>query len=140
MQKTFIQKPADLKRDWQLMDAEDRVLGVIATEIAVKLIGKDKKIYTPNVDCGDYVVVINANKVVLTGKKESNKLYRHHTGYLGHLKTKTAGEMRAEFPDRIIKLAVQNMLPKNKLRASRMKRLKVYAGAEHPHGSQFSAK
>lgn len=139
MQKTFMKKPADVERKWVIFDASNIVLGSLATQIATQLIGKHKRDFTPHVDSGDFVVVINAEKVVLTGKKETQKMYYHHTGYPGGLRSKSAGELRATYPDRMIRLAVRNMLPKNKLRAERMKRLKVYAGAEHPHASQIAS-
>lgn len=134
-----MKKPADVERKWVIFDASNIVLGSLATQIATQLIGKHKRDFTPHVDSGDFVVVINAEKVVLTGKKEIQKMYYHHTGYPGGLRSKSAGELRATYPDRMIRLAVRNMLPKNKLRAERMKRLKVYAGAEHPHASQIAS-
>lgn len=136
--KTSMLKSAEIKRRWILIDVNNQVLGRVATEIATNLIGKQKKNYTPHIDAGDYVVVINAEKIAVTGKKELNKLYQHHTGQPGGLRTKTLGEIRATHPERLINSAVKNMLPKNKLRAERMKRLKVFAGSEHPYQSQIS--
>lgn len=137
MQKTFIKKPADVTRDWHLVDAKGQVLGRLATQIATKLIGKHKRDYTPNVDGGDYVVVVNAADIAVTGKKMSDKIYYSHTGFPGGLKSKTLGEMMRDFPERVIEKAVYNMLPKNKLRSGRMTRLKVYAGEDHQHQSQL---
>lgn len=137
MTKTFIQKPADVTREWYLVDATGKTLGNVAVEIATKLIGKHKRDYTPHVDGGDFVVVINASAVEVTGKKATNKMYHRHSGYPGGLKSKTFAELLSTFPDRVIELAVVNMLPKNKLRSLRMNRLKVYAGAEHKHESQL---
>ncbi len=136
--KTSMLKSAEIKRRWILIDVNNQVLGRVATEIATNLIGKQKKNYTPHIDAGDYVVVINAEKIAVTGKKELNKLYQHHTGQPGGLRTKTLGEIRATHPERLINSAVKNMLPKNKLRAERMKRLKVFTGSEHPYQSQIS--
>ena len=135
---TSMLKSAEVKRKWILIDVNNQVLGRVATEIATHLIGKQKRNYTPHIDAGDYVVVINAEKVAVTGKKELNKLYQHHTGQPGGLRTKTLGEIRATHPERLINSAVKNMLPKNKLRSERMKRLKVFTGSEHPYQSQIS--
>lgn len=140
MHNTYMQKPAEVTREWHLVDAKDVVLGNLATDIAQKLIGKHKKTYTPHVDGGDYVVVINASQVAVTGNKEEDKKYYRHSGFPGGLKVKNLAEMRADFPERIVELAVKNMLPKNKLRQDRMNRLKVYAGDEHKHQSQLGAK
>ncbi len=137
MQKTFIKKPADVTREWHHVDAKGKVLGQVAVEIAKKLLGKHKIDYTPHVDGGDYVVVTNAAEVEVTGKKANNKMYYRHSGYPGGFKSQTFAELLAKFPDRVIELAVTNMLPKNKLRTLRMNRLKVYAGAEHKHESQL---
>ena len=135
---TSMLKTAQVTRKWVFVDVENKILGQAATDIATTLIGKQKRDYTPHIDAGDYVVVINAEKVAVTGKKETNKLYHHHTGQPGGLRTKTLGEVRKSHPERLINSAVKNMLPKNKLRAERMKRLKVFAGSEHPYQSQFS--
>ncbi len=137
--KTFVQKPANVTRKWHHFDVANEVLGRIATEIAAKLIGKHKPSYTPHVDGGDFVVVTNASKVSVTGRKGSDKLYRRHSGYPGSTKEETFDELQERNPARIIELAVQNMLPKNKQRDQRMKRLKVYAGEEHPHQAQLTA-
>lgn len=134
--KTFSQKTADVSREWFLVDASELPLGRIATIIADKLIGKSKPTYTPHVDAGDYVVVINAEKLVVTGDKETGKIYYRHSGFPGGIKDATLAEVREKFPERIIEKAVQGMLPKNKLSADRMGRLKVFAGAEHVHTAQ----
>lgn len=135
--KTFMQSKEAVVRQWHLVDVSDKILGRVASEIAQKLIGKHKKEYTPHIDAGDYVVVINAAAVAVTGNKPETKLYRRHSGYMGGLKEQTYGELQAKYPERIIEKAVYNMLPKNKLRSDRMTRLKVYAADQHPHKSQF---
>ncbi len=137
--KTFVQKPAAVSRQWHQVDVAGAVLGRIATDIAQKLIGKHKPTYTPHVDGGDFVVVTNASAVKVTGRKSSDKLYRRHSGYPGSTKEETFQELQDRNPVRIIELAVRNMLPKNKLRDKRMKRLKIYAGDEHPHQAQLTA-
>jgi len=134
--KTYSQKPADVSREWFLVDASELPLGRIATIIADKLIGKSKPTYTPHVDGGDYVVVVNAEKVVVTGNKETGKVYYRHSGFPGGIKDATLAEVREKFPERIIENAVAGMLPKNKLSADRMARLKVFVGAEHAHTAQ----
>lgn len=138
--KTFSQKPADVTREWFLVDASELPLGRIATIIADKLIGKSKPTYTPHVDGGDYVVVINAAKVVVTGDKETGKIYYRHSGFPGGIKDATLAEVREKFPERIIEAAVAGMLPKNKLSTGRMARLKVFVGAEHAHTAQTPKK
>ena len=134
--KTFSQKPADVNREWFLIDASELPLGRIATIIADKLIGKNKPTYTPHVDGGDYVVVINAAQTVVTGNKETGKIYYRHSGFPGGIKDATLAAVRERAPERIIEAAVQGMLPKNKLSADRMGRLKIFAGAEHAHTAQ----
>ncbi len=134
--KTFMQRKEDVKRDWYLVDATGKTLGRLATEIARILMGKHKPTYTPHVDGGDFVVVVNAEKVFVTGKKLEKKIYYKHTLYPGGLKKMTLREMLEKKPEEVIRLAVRGMLPKNKLRDRRMKRLKVYAGPEHPHSAQ----
>ena len=136
-QKTRSLKPAEVKRQWHLVDADGQILGRLATQIATLLMGKHKPSYTPHVDGGDYVVVINAQTVKVTGKKETDKIYYRHSGYLGGLKKQTLAEVRAKYSERLIEKAVYNMLPKNKLRAKRMRRLKVYKDANHKHESQL---
>ncbi len=134
--KTFLVKPGEVERQWWVIDAEGQVLGRLATRIAKLLMGKHKPLYTPHVDTGDFVVVINAEKVVLTGKKWEQKKYYRHSGYPGGLKIRTARQLRETFPERLIQLAVRRMLPKNKLGRRMLKRLKVYAGPTHPHAAQ----
>ncbi len=135
-----MQRKEDVQRQWHLVDAEDQILGRVATKIAEKLIGKSKPTYTPHVDAGDFVVVINAQKVELSRNKDQKKIYRWHTGYPGGLKEKSFKDMQQDDPEKIIWLAVRNMLPKNKMRQKRMARLKIYAGEEHPHQSQLNHK
>lgn len=135
--KTKVLKQSDIKREWQVVDAKGQVLGRLATKIASKLIGKDKPEYTPNMDCGDYVVVINAAEVELTRNKPQKKVYRWHTGFVGGLKEMSFAEMMKRYPERAIEKAVYNMLPKNRLRQHRMNRLKIYAGSQHKHESQL---
>jgi large subunit ribosomal protein L13 len=134
--KTFSAKPQTVRRDWYVIDASDKVLGRLATEIARRLRGKHKPEYTPHVDTGDYIVVINADKVHLTGNKETDKMYYRHTGFPGGIKGVSADKMRAKHPERIIETAVKGMLPKNPLGRAMFKKLKVYAGAEHKHTAQ----
>ena len=139
MQKSYTQKAGEINRQWHLVDADSKVLGRLATDIATKLIGKNKKEYTPNIDGGDYVVVINAEKVAVTGNKEQDKMYYRHSNFPGGLKSQNLAKLRAQFPERIIENAVKNMLPKNRLQDPRMARLKVYAGSDHKHESQLGA-
>lgn len=134
--KTFSQKPADVTRRWVLIDATDAPLGRVATEISKYLIGKYKPSYTPHVDGGDYVVVVNARDTVVTGAKELDKMYYRHSGFPGGIKDARLEEVREKYPERIIEAAVKGMLPKNKLSDDRMKRLKVFAGSEHNHTAQ----
>ncbi|MDT8404970.1 50S ribosomal protein L13 [Sulfuriflexus sp.] len=134
--KTFSAKPAEVKRDWFVIDAEGKTLGRMATEIARRLRGKHKAIYTPHVDTGDYIVVINAEKVRVTGRKSTDKLYHHHTGYIGGLKTISFDKLIKKAPERIIETAVKGMLPKNALGRTMFRKLKVYAGSEHQHTAQ----
>ncbi len=134
--KTFSAKPETVKRDWYVIDAENKVLGRLSTEIARRLRGKHKPEYTPHVDTGDYIVVINAEKVAVTGNKEKGKNYYRHTGYPGGLKTISLEKQRAEHPERIIEAAVKGMLPKNSLGRAMYRKLKVYAGSEHQHTAQ----
>jgi len=134
--KTFSQKPADVTRKWILVDASEAPLGRLSTLIATYLTGKYKPTFTPHVDGGDYVVVINAKDTVVTGAKESDKKYYRHSGFPGGIKEASLAEVRAKYPERIIEKAVQGMLPKNKLSVERMKRLKIYPGSEHAHTAQ----
>ena len=139
--KTFSQKPAEIKREWFLIDAaESATLGRLSTEIAKMLSGKSKVGFTPHVDNGDYVVVINAEKVSVTGSKDLTKKYHRHSGYVGNLKTETLSELREKNPEKIIREAVLGMLPKNKLQDARIERLKVFAGGEHTHAAQTPKK
>ncbi|MDH5408488.1 MAG: 50S ribosomal protein L13 [Gammaproteobacteria bacterium] len=134
--KTFSAKPETVKRDWYVVDASNKVLGRLATEIASRLRGKHKAEYTPHVDTGDYIVVINADKVAVTGNKETDKMYHHHTGYPGGLKSISLQKLRAKAPQDIIENAVRGMLPKNPLGRAMFRKLKVYAGPEHNHTAQ----
>jgi large subunit ribosomal protein L13 len=134
--KTFSAKPESVKRDWFVVDAADKTLGRLSTEIARRLRGKHKPEYTPHVDTGDYIVVINAEKVKVTGNKEQDKMYHRYTGYIGHLKSMNLAKLRETHPDRIIKNAVKGMLPKNALGRAMFKKLKVYAGENHQHAAQ----
>jgi large subunit ribosomal protein L13 len=134
--KTYSAKPEEIVRKWHLVDADGQTLGRLASRIATILRGKDKPIYTPHLDCGDYVVVVNAEKIHVTGKKLDEKMYYRHSGYPGGLKAFTLREMLERTPERVITLAVKRMLPKNKLGRHMLKKLKVYAGPEHPHGAQ----
>lgn len=138
--KTYSQKPTEVSRRWILIDAASAPLGRVSTEIAKYLIGKYKPTYTPHIDGGDYVVVINAKDAVLTGDKETGKIYYRHSGFPGGIKDATAKEVREKFPERLIENAVKGMLPKNKLSPERMKRLKIYAGPEHNHAAQTPEK
>jgi len=134
--KTYSAKASDVKRSWFLVDADGKILGRLASEVARRLRGKHKAIYTPHVDTGDFIVVVNADKIVMTGKKATDKIYYHHTGYPGGIKSKAAGKMRLEKPERLIQLAVKGMLPKNSLGRRMLRKLKVYAGDGHPHEAQ----
>ncbi|PID28415.1 MAG: 50S ribosomal protein L13 [Candidatus Cloacimonadota bacterium] len=134
--KTFSQKTADVDRKWYLIDAEGKTLGRVATQISRLLIGKHKPTYTPHIDGGDFIVVVNSEKVVLTGNKEKDKEYFTYSGYVGSQKFTTVAEMRERHPERIIINAVKGMLPKNKLQARRLKRLKTFVGSEHTHAAQ----
>lgn len=134
--KTYSAREEDIERQWYVVDAQGKTLGRLSSEIARILRGKHKPIYTPHVDCGDYVVVINAEKVWTTGRKLDQKIYYRHSGYPGGLKGITLREQLARFPERAIEHAVKGMLPKNRLGRRMFKKLKVYAGAEHPHAAQ----
>jgi large subunit ribosomal protein L13 len=134
--KTFSAKPATVQRDWYVVDASGKTLGRLASELARRLRGKHKPEYTPHVDTGDYIVVVNAEKVRVTGQKERDKMYYHHTGYVGNLKSISLEKLRQKRPERIIEIAVKGMLPKNPLGRAMFSKLKVYAGAEHKHAAQ----
>lgn len=134
--KTFSAKPQNVEHNWLLVDAEGQTLGRIATEIASRLRGKHKPEYTPHVDTGDFVVVINAEKVRVTGNKAKDKMYHHHTGFPGGLKSFSFEKLIDRAPDRVLKLAIKGMLPRTPLGRAMFKKLKVYAGKEHPHAAQ----
>ena len=134
--KTFVATPENRQRDWYVVDADGRTLGRLATQIADALRGKRKPEYTPHCDVGDFIVVVNAEKVAVTGDKRETKLYRRHSGYPGGLKTRTLGEMLDRQPEEVIRRAVKGMLPRNRLARQQLGKLKVYAGPEHPHSAQ----
>jgi large subunit ribosomal protein L13 len=133
---TVSAKPAEVRRDWFVVDAEGKTLGRLATEIASRLKGKHKPIFTPHVDTGDYIVVVNAEKIRVTGNKMKDKMYHHHTGYIGNLKSINLEKLLVKAPERVIETAVRGMLPRSPLGRSMMKKLKVYAGPEHQHAAQ----
>lgn len=134
--KTFSAKPHEVKRDWFVIDAADKVLGRVATEVARRLRGKHKVIYTPHVDTGDFIVVVNAGKLRVTGDKAADKTYYRHSGYPGGISQTSFGKMQARFPGRALEKAVKGMLPKGPLGYAMFKKLKVYADGEHPHVAQ----
>jgi large subunit ribosomal protein L13 len=134
--KTYSAKPETVKRDWYVVDATDKVLGRLATEIARRLRGKHKPVYTPHVDTGDYIVVVNAGKVAVTGNKEAGKMYYHHTGFPGGIRSQNLATVRESHPERILETAVKGMLPKNPLGRAMLKKLKIYTGPEHNHSAQ----
>ena len=134
--RTFTQKQEEIERDWYVVDAEGETLGRLASRIAPILKGKHKPIYTPHLDCGDFVVVVNAEKVRVTGRKLDQKLYHHHSGYPGGLKSISLRDQLDKHPERVLQAAVRGMLPKNKLGRRMIKKLKVYAGETHPHEAQ----
>ncbi len=136
MQKTYYPKPGEVQREWLLIDAEGQTLGRLASRVARLLMGKDKPAYTPGVDVGDFVVVINAEKIAVTGKKLDEKVYYRHSGYPGGLKQITLREQLSRHPERVIKAAVKGMLPRNRLGRKLLRKLRVYAGPEHPHHAQ----
>lgn len=135
--KTYTAKPQTVTRDWYVVDATDKTLGRLATELASRLRGKHKPEYTPHVDTGDYIVVINAEKIRVTGKKATDKTYYRHTGFPGGLKSASFNELIAAAPERVIELAVKGMMPRNPLGRAMRKKLKVYAGTDHPHTAQL---
>jgi large subunit ribosomal protein L13 len=134
--KTYNAKHEDMVKDWYLFDAEGQILGRLASEIARRLRGKHKPIYTPYVDTGDFVIVVNAGKVSLTGKKMSDKVYYHHSGYPGGLKETSVGKMLQDNPEKVLLFAVRGMLPKNSLGRKMLKKLKIYTSNDHPHEAQ----
>jgi large subunit ribosomal protein L13 len=135
--KTFVTKPAEVERAWFVVDAEGQTLGRLATTVATVLRGKHKPIYSPSVDCGDYVIVVNADKVAVTGKRLEQKRYYRHSLYIGGLKEISLRDQLQQHPERVIESAVRGMLPKNALGRKMFKKLKVYAGGEHPHQAQL---
>jgi large subunit ribosomal protein L13 len=134
--KTYSPKKDDIQREWFVVDAKDQTLGRLATQVATLLRGKHKPIYAPHMDVGDFVIVINADKIRVTGNKLDQKIYYRHSGYPGGLRSRTLRELQARFPDRVIRLAVRGMLPKNRLGRATIKKLKIYAGDKHPHQAQ----
>ncbi len=134
--KTWNAKPGEIERQWQLVDAEGQTLGRLATRIADTLRGKDKPQYTPHVDTGDFVVVVNAEKVAVTGNKLDAKMYHRHSGYPGGLRSRTLREQLERRPEEVIRKAVKGMLPRNRLSRAQLRKLKIYAGPEHPHTAQ----
>lgn len=134
--KTYMAKPGSFERKWYVVDADGKTLGRLASEVATVLRGKHKPEFTPHIDTGDFVIVINAEKVALTGNKENQKLYRRHTGYTGNLKTIPYKDMQEKHPERIIEIAVKGMIAHNKLGRQVLAKLHVYAGSEHPHQAQ----
>lgn len=140
MSKSFVQKPADLVREWHLIDLKGQVLGRAATNIARLLIGKHRPFYTTHVDCGDFVVVINADKLVLTGKKMLDKVYPRHSGHPGGFKAPSITALMKKDPAFVVRASIKGMIPKNKLAALRLRRLKIYSGPDHPHTNHFVKK
>ena len=136
MRTTFMAKGQEVERKWLVVDAEGQTLGRLASEVAAILRGKHKPTFTPNVDTGDHVIIINAEKIELTGNKLQKKLYRHHTQFAGGLKTRTAATMKEKYPTQMLELAIKGMLPKNSLGRQMFTKLNVYAGSEHPHAAQ----
>lgn len=134
--KTFSAKPHEVQRDWYLVNAQGKTLGRLATEIARRLRGKHKPEYTPHVDTGDYIVVVNAEKIRVTGNKLKDKIYHRHTGYIGSLKSETLKDKLAREPEQVLKLAVKGMLPRNPLGRRMLRKLKIARGADHPHAAQ----
>lgn len=133
---TYVAKPSNTERKWLLVDARDQRLGRLATRIADSLRGKTKPQYTPNIDTGDFVIVVNAEKIAVTGKKMDDKIYYRHTGYPGGLKQRTLGQMLEKKPEEVLRIAVKGMMPKNRLSRAQIKKLKIYTGPDHPHQAQ----
>jgi large subunit ribosomal protein L13 len=136
MMKSYMARPLEVERKWYVVDAEGQTLGRLATEIATVLRGKNKPQYTPHVDTGDFVVVVNAEKVVVTGRKAEQKVYRRHSGYPGGLKETSYEQLMERRPNEILRRAVKGMMPKNRLARQQLRKLKIYAGPEHPHAAQ----
>jgi large subunit ribosomal protein L13 len=137
--KTFVAKPSDRQRDWYVVDAQGLTLGRLATQIADVLRGKRKPTYTPHIDTGDFVIVVNAEKIAVTGNKRADKLYHRHSGYPGGLRTRTFEQMITRRPEEVIRIAVKGMMPRNRLARKQLTKLKVYAGPQHPHVAQRPA-
>lgn len=137
--KTFVAKPHEVKRDWYVVDADGKTLGRLAAALATRLRGKHKPEYTPHVDCGDYIVVVNAEKIGVTGAKRTDKIYYKHTGYVGHMRATSFEKMIERAPERALEIAVKGMLPKGPLGRAMFRKLKVYAGNTHPHSAQQPA-
>jgi large subunit ribosomal protein L13 len=134
--KTFTATPSTIKREWCVVDATDKTLGRLATELATRLRGKHKPEFTPNMDTGDHMIVINAEKIKVTGNKLNDKMYHHHTGYIGNLKSINLGKLLEQHPERVLQKAVKGMLPRNPLGRAVFRKLHVYAGPDHPHAAQ----
>ena len=134
--KTFTATPSTIKREWCVVDATDKTLGRLATELATRLRGKHKPEFTPNMDTGDHMIVVNAEKIKVTGKKLDDKMYHHHTGYIGNLKSISLGKLLEQHPERVLQKAVKGMLPRNPLGRAVFRKLHVYAGPDHPHEAQ----
>ena len=134
--RTYSAKPQDIRRDWYVVDAAGKTLGRLASEVAKRLRGKHKPEYTPSMDVGDYIVIVNAEQIGVTGNKRQDKMYHHHTGYIGNLKSTNFDKLQAKHPERIIELAIKGMMPRSPLGRAMLRKLKVYAGSEHPHTAQ----
>ena len=134
--KTFVAKKETITKKWYLLDADSKIMGRLASQIAIRLRGKHKPVFTPHADTGDFVVVVNAEKITLTGAKLDKKIYNWHTGYIGGLKKITARRLLEEKPEEVLRLAVKRMLPKNSLGRRQLKKLKIYKGTDHPHQAQ----
>jgi len=134
--KTYWAKPDEIEKKWFVVDADNKILGRLATELAVILMGKHKPTYTPSIDTGDFIVVVNAEKFAVTGSKMDDKIYYRHSGYLGGIKERTLKEQLEKKPEEVIRMAVRRMLPKTKMGRAMIKKLKIYTGAEHPHAAQ----
>ncbi|HEY3765800.1 MAG TPA: 50S ribosomal protein L13 [Gaiellales bacterium] len=134
--KTYSAKPGEIEKHWYVVDAESKTLGRLATQIADVLRGKGKVAYTPHVDSGDFVIVVNAEKIHVTGQKLDQKIYYHHSGYPGGLRERTLRQQLARRPEEVLRMAVRGMLPKNRLASAQLRKLKIYAGPEHPHAAQ----
>lgn len=134
--KTFVAKPHEVKRDWYVVDADGKTLGRLAAEVASRLRGKHKPTYTPHVDCGDYIIIVNAEKIGVTGAKRTDKMYYRHTGYVGNMKSASFEKMIERSPERVLEIAIKGMLPKGPLGRQMYRKLKVFAGSTHPHAAQ----